>query len=318
MLALNNTRETFDITVLMGGPSSERDVSLMSGEAVATALESLGHHVTRADITPTNPSCLDQPGIDVVFIALHGDFGESGQVQELCEQRGLAYTGSGPRASRLGMDKAASKQIFKRAGLQTPDWVLVERYHQPADVARWLEEFPPPVVVKPVDGGSSVHVTICRDIPSRETAMDELLDFYGRVMVEKFVAGRELTVGILGTRALPVMEIVPDGEFYDYRAKYSDEAGTQYLFDHGLGEATCEALQADALKAHNALGCRDLSRVDIVLDAEGGRQVLEINTIPGFTSHSLVPKAAAQVGISFPALCDQLVRQARSRAMCAS
>lgn len=314
----NDMTEQLDITVLMGGPSAEREVSLMSGTAVAEALASLGHRVARADITPGDTAALDREGVDVFFIALHGEFGESGQVQELCEARGLRYTGSPPRASRLGMDKAASKQLFLRAGLSTPDWMILERFHKPADVDRWLGEIDPPVVVKPVSGGSSLDVFLCSNAAERDEAVGDLVDRYGRAMVERFVPGRELTVGILAEAALPVLEILPAEGFYDYRAKYADDAGTQYLFDLDLDAATIERLQQDALTAHRCLGCRDLSRVDVILDRAGQPQVLEINTIPGFTSHSLVPKAARQAGLAFPELCQRIVELAMSRSLCTS
>jgi D-alanine-D-alanine ligase len=311
--AANRDDARLRVAVLMGGPSSEREVSIWSGTAVAEALESLGHTVIRADILPSDTSILDRDDIDAVFIAMHGEFGESGQVQQLCQDRSLPYVGSGPRASRLAMDKAAAKQYFRRSGLATPDWIVIERYHAPETVDVWLEELPLPSVVKPVDGGSSVDVHIVRDPASRSQALDELIDLYGRVMIEKFVAGREVTVGILGQTPLPVIEIRLAGEFYDYRAKYADEAGTEYVFDHGLDAVTVQALQSDALEAHRCLGCRDLSRVDFILDAAGGRHVLEINTIPGFTSHSLLPKAAQRAGIDFATLCDRLVRMALAR-----
>ena len=237
VIELPETQKALDITVLMGGPSSERDVSLLSGAAIANALESVGHHVTHADIHPQDTTALDREGVDVVFIALHGDFGESGEVQGLCEERNLRYTGSNERASRLGMDKAAAKQILKRGGLTTPEWMIIEEFHSSAQIAQWLEGFPPPVVLKPVDGGSSVDIKITTDITQRDEALEYLLDKYGRMMIERYLPGREFTVGIIGNSALPVMEIVPDGEFYDYRAKYDDEATTAYVFQHGLDEA---------------------------------------------------------------------------------
>ena len=306
------TRRVMDVTVLMGGPSSEREVSLLSGAAIVAGLKRRGHRVTPCDITPRDTSALDSPA-DVVFIALHGDFGESGEVQELCERRGLRYTGSGPRASRAAMDKAASKQAFKRAGLATPDWMILEEFHTPAERARWLAEIPPPVVLKPVDGGSSLGVTIARDAAARDLALEELTDTYGRAMIERFVPGRELTVGILGEQVLPTMEIVPAREFYDFQAKYDDDSGTQYVFDHGLDDETVEAVEAAALAAHRAVGARDMSRVDFILAEDGTVQVLEINTIPGFTSHSLLPMAAARVGIRFDELVDRLVAMAADR-----
>jgi len=305
--------DVLDITVLMGGPSAERDVSLMSGSAIADGLQRSGHRVTRADILPDETAALDRDDIDVVFIALHGDFGESGEVQRLCEEHGLRYTGSGPRASQLAIDKAATKQIVRRVGLPTPDWMILEDFHTPAQIAQWLAELDLPVVLKPVDGGSSVDITIARTRQERDEALDGLLDKYGRAMVERFVPGRELTVGILGAEPLPVLEIIPGGEFYDYRAKYSDEAGTVYTFDHGLDAATVERLQAAARATHRALGCRDLSRVDFLLDDEATAWVLEINTIPGFTSHSLLPMAAGRAGVSFEELVDRIARMAMGR-----
>ncbi|MDP6634279.1 MAG: D-alanine--D-alanine ligase [Phycisphaerae bacterium] len=313
VIELPKTARTLDITVLMGGPSSERDISLLSGAAIAAGLESAGHHVTRADISPQDTTALDREGADVVFIALHGDFGESGEVQALCEDRGLRYTGSNERASHLGMDKAATKQILKRGGLITPDWMIVEEYHSSSQIAAWLEELPLPVVLKPVDGGSSVDVKIVTSAEQRAEAMEYLLDKYSRAMLEHYMPGREFTVGIIGNSPLPVMEIVPDGEFYDYRAKYDDEASTAYVFAHGLDEKTVARMQDDAVNAHRILGCRDVSRVDFILDSDNTPNVLEINTIPGFTSHSLVPKAAAAVGISFEQLVDGIVAMAMNR-----
>jgi D-alanine-D-alanine ligase len=318
MMTEPNTPEALNITVLMGGPSDERKVSLLSGAAIADALETRGHVVTRADITPTDTRALDRDDIDVVVIALHGPFGESGEVQRLCEQRGLRYTGSGPRASQLGMDKAAAKQLFKRAGLTTPDWMIIENFHDPKMVRQWLEEIPPPCVVKPVCGGSSLHISICRDEPSRDAAIEELLDLEDRAMLERFVPGREITVGILGEQTLPVIEILPGHAFYDFESKYADDAGTEYRFDLGLDQAGLDRIAADARTAHQCLDCRDLSRVDFVLDSNLTPHVLEINTIPGFTGHSLVPMAAAEVGLAMPALCQKLVDLAMARTLCLS
>ncbi len=306
-------KSVLDITVLMGGPSSEREVSLLSGQAIADALERRGHKVCRADISPTETAALDRPEIDVVFIALHGEFGESGQVQELCENAGLRYTGSGPRASELALDKAATKQAAKRVNVPTPDWMIIEEYHEPAQVAEWLLQLDLPVVLKPIDGGSSVDIVIARTNEQRDQALEALLDKYSRVMLERYVRGRELTVGILGDQAFEVLEVLPDGDFYDYRAKYADDAGTTYTFDHGLDGETIEKLQQSALETHRVLGCRDMSRVDFLLDEDGVGWMLEINTIPGFTSHSLLPKAAERAGVGFDELCDRIARMAMAR-----
>jgi len=299
-------RPQMDITVLMGGPSSEREVSLQSGEAIAAALERLGHRVTRADISPEDPSALDRRGIDTVFIALHGVFGESGEVQALCERRGLRYTGSSVRASSLAIDKDETKRACKAAGVLTPAWQLVEG-EAPLDLLA------PPVVLKPVDGGSSVDVTIARTTAQRDAALNDLLARYGRALVEQYVRGREFTVGILGDQALPVLEIIPEAEYYDLHAKYDDDAGTRYSFEHGLSERAVAELQAAALASHRAVGCRDMSRVDFIVDRNERGYLLEINTIPGFTSHSLLPKAAARAGISFDELVERLVKMSLER-----
>lgn len=303
---------TLDITVLMGGPSSEREVSLVSGRAVADALARCGHKVTTADISPEDNSALSREGLEVVFIALHGPFGEDGQVQLLCEEGGLAYVGSGPVASKLAMDKDASKRLFRAAALDTPAWVVVEKGAQPDRLAELLAQTPPPCVLKPIDGGSSVDVTIARDEPARDEALADLLAAYGRAMIEEFIPGREMTVGILAEEALPLVEIRPAREFYDYFAKYEDDA-TQYIVAPDVPPGVADRLARDALKAHQALGCRDFSRVDFMLTDDGRAHVLEVNTIPGFTSHSLLPKAAAAAGVSFEQLCDRLVGLALER-----
>jgi len=302
-----------EITVLTGGPGSEREVSLQSGAAVAEALAAAGHAVQSLDITPDDTSALDREGVDVVFIALHGPFGEDGQVQRLCERRRLPYVGSGPDASALAMDKDAAKAVYQRVGLLTPDWTVVELEEPPDHRRRSLRRFAPPCVVKPVDSGSSVDITIARDLPARDAAVDDLLQRYGRAMVECFVAGRELTVGVLGDQALPVVEIRPRRQFYDYQAKYVDDA-TEYVAPAEMAAEVARRVAEQGLKAHHAMGCRDLSRTDFILTPDGTAWVLETNTIPGFTGHSLVPKAAAAAGVDFPTLCDRLVRMALQRA----
>ena len=300
--------DVLDITVLMGGPSSEREVSLLSGKAIVRGLLESGHRVTMADISPQDTSALDRKGIDLVFIALHGEFGESGEVQRLCERRGLAYTGSGPFASELAMDKHAAKEVFRRAGISTPDWQVLTL---PSDAPCKIKL---PVVCKPIDGGSSVDVTIARSADDRDQAVGQLLGRYGSAMVEQFIEGPEVTVSILGETVLPILKIVvPSGDFYDYHAKYDDDAHTQYVFDHGLDETTVHAVNKAALAAHKSIGCRDMSRVDIMIDSCSSPQVLEVNTIPGFTSHSLLPKAAEAVGIGFGELTDRLARMAMAR-----
>lgn len=308
----STTKKTnLDITVLMGGPSSEREVSLQSGAAIADALERLGHRVTRSDISPDDLSAFSRPGIDMVFIALHGAFGEDGQVQRICEDRRLPYVGSPPEASRLAMDKAAAKKVFRGVGLPTADWVVADRSNL-AGLSSQIEALGLPAVIKPIDGGSSVDVTIARDATTRDESIAASVAKYGRVLVERFVRGREFTVGVLGEQALPIIEIKPAHDFYDYTAKYTD-CGTQYILEHGLPAAVVADMQSKALAAHRSLGCRDLSRVDFILDDNGVASVLEINTIPGFTSHSLLPKAAQKSGLSFDLLVGRIVEMAMQR-----
>jgi len=306
-------QRSLDVLVLMGGPSEEREISLLSGKAVAEALAQRGHRVRTADITPTDTSALEGDHPDVVFIAMHGEFGEDGQVQQLCEDRQLAYVGSSPRACERAMDKAAAKQVYRRIGLATPDWVVVEQYDKPDTVAELIGRIGLPCVVKPVLGGSSQDVFLCDTESARKAALDELLDKYTRALVEKRISGRELTVGVLGTRALPVIEIRTDRPFYDYQAKYLDD-DTQYIFDHGLPDELVETLQDAAVSAHGALGCLDISRSDFVLDDDGVVWILETNIIPGLTSHSLLPKAAACEGLAFGKMCEMLVKMAMNRA----
>ena len=304
---------SLDVTVLMGGPSSEREVSLVSGRAIADALVRLGHKVTCGDISPADTSALDRRDIDAVFIALHGQFGESGEVQQLCEQRGLCYTGSGPHASRLAMNKVLACERFRKAGLLCPRGLHVHADRPAATYRSALKALGLPAVIKPVDGGSSVDLTIARDEASRQAAMEMVLGKYGQALVEQYVAGMEVTVGILGEQALPALRIIPAREFYDYVAKYADDAGTRYEFDLGVSSQTVEALQRAALRAHQALGCRDMSRVDFILSGDGRPLLLELNTIPGFTGHSLLPMAAARAGLSFDQLVGRLLEMAMVR-----
>lgn len=295
------------IMVLMGGASTERAVSQASGEAVAAALESRGHHVSQADVSPDDLSALDRADVDVVFVALHGSFGEDGQLQHILEQRGLRYTGSDPKASRLGMDKIEAKRRFAEAGVPTPPFAVAEASR------RAVLDFPFPVVVKPADQGSSVDCSIVRQASELEAAVTHIADTYGRCLIEQYIRGPELTVGILAGRALPVCQIRSATAFYDYEAKYQDER-TEYLFDIDLPGELLQRVQQLSVSAFEALGCRDMSRVDWMIDAATLQPYcLEVNTIPGFTSHSLLPKAAAQVGISFPELCEQLVKMAMQR-----
>ncbi len=290
------------ITVLSGGPSAEREVSLMSGRAVTAALESLGHEVSCADIAPDSLAALDIPA-DMVFIALHGAFGEDGRVQQILDQRGICYCGSGAAASALAMDKVASKCRFVENEIPTPSFDVVT----PERIDRIIETRSLPVVVKPITEGSSIDCHIVEDVGALRPLLTTMTERYGRCLIERYVSGLELTVGILGQEALPPIQIRTRRNFYDYEAKYVDDE-TEYLFNIDLPPSLLRDIQAMSLRAHRALGCRDFSRVDWMVDEDTHQPyALEVNTIPGFTDHSLLPKAAKQAGLSFAQLCQRII-----------
>ena len=300
-------RTPWRVTVLRGGPSAEREVSLAGGRAVAAAIRGLGHLVTEADISPDDLSALDVPA-DIVFPVLHGEFGEDGQLQALLEERGLAFVGSGSQPSRIGIDKDASKRAWQAAGLPTAPWAVVDRcgWSPPAELG-------PPSVVKPLTEGSSIGVSLCDTRDSLQRVLRETIARYGRALVERRLDGPEVTVGVLGHEPLPVIQVRPAAGFYDYAAKYHRN-DTAYLLDPDLDAETRRSLQDLAVKAFEAIGCRDLARIDFIVDRVAGGQLLEINTLPGFTDHSLLPKAAAHVGISFSRLVEMLLEMAWARA----
>ncbi|MGP1272795.1 MAG: D-alanine--D-alanine ligase family protein [Phycisphaerales bacterium] len=289
--------------VLGGGPDAERSVSLKSSEAVARAIEASGAFEVALEIIDRPASLAGFRG-EVVFPVLHGAWGEGGPLQDLLIREGRPFVGCGPAAARLCMDKMATKLAAARAGVRTPAAAVLN----PTDAAC---PFAPPVVVKPVHEGSSVGLFICRDERSLERAFRP----DGAVrMVERLIDGRELTCGLLdrgnGLEALPLIEISPAEGVYDFAAKY-DRDDTRYTLDPVLPEpADAGAIRADALRVGRALGVRHLARVDFLLDDDGQHWLLEVNTMPGFTGHSLLPKAAAARGIELPELCAGLCRLA--------
>ncbi|MGB0716785.1 MAG: D-alanine--D-alanine ligase [Phycisphaerae bacterium] len=290
-----------DIIVLAGGPSSEREVSLASGEAVFVAIDKLGHHTVIDDINEENLSAIERKA-DLVFIALHGEFGEDGTLQRELDQRGIRYTGSGARASELAMHKVNAKRRFEAAGLPTPSCFVAN--HENFD--QLFDRISAPAVIKPVASGSSVDTTIAHDESALRNDAQQVVSKYGEALVETFVDGPELTCAVLGDEALPVCQIVPAREFYDYHAKYHAN-DTRYEFEIDLPETLLAEVQRLALAAHTSLGCEVFSRVDFMVDADMNPYILEVNTIPGFTSHSLVPKAARRIGVGFEALCQKIV-----------
>lgn len=295
------------VAVLMGGPSEEREVSLRSGAAVAKALKDAGARVTEVDVQGAGFELPDDT--DAAFVALHGTFGEDGSVQRILEKWGAPYTGSAPEASGRAFDKILAKGRFLEARIPTPHHKVIDKYGR--DYAR-LSRLELPVVIKPARQGSSVGVSIVRDYAALERACTEAWVYDDRLLAEEFIRGRELTVGIIDGRALPVIEIRPRQEFFTYSAKYTPNQ-TEYRVPAPLETLMASQAQFFALRAHQCLGCRDLSRVDMILADSGRFYVLEVNTIPGFTDTSLLPKAARAAGISFKQLCVRLVEMALAR-----
>lgn len=307
-------RSGLRVTVLCGGPSAERAVSLESGRAVADALRRRGHRVFVADVSPDDLSALDRRA-DVVFPALHGTFGEDGALQSILEQRGIRFVGSGSAASALAMDKVRTKRLAAADGVSTPAYFVFAPAGAGPGAAPGFpaaEALPPwtrPVVVKPVDQGSSVLTSIVHGPEAYEPAVRAVVARYGRALIEDFVAGDELTVALLDGEPLPPICVRPKRGFYDYEAKYHDER-TEYLFDCGLPPEVLDEARRQSARVYARVGCRHLARIDWIADRAGRLWMLEVNTLPGFTSHSLLPMAAARAGIPFDELVDRLTRRA--------
>lgn len=305
---LKKTDEKLAVTVLAGGPSGERDISLQSGQAVADALKSRGHCVHLEDIGPDRLSALARE-VDCVFVALHGKFGEDGAVQEVLTQRGLSYCGSGPEACSLAMNKVAAKKRFVDLGLPTPRWALATKDTIQESLAVWSL----PVVAKPVSDGSSLNCHLIRDVDDFRLKVEQVIAEYGECLIEEYIPGIEIAVGILAEKALPPVEIRTKRDFYDYQAKYVDE-DTEYAFDIDLPADLLERVVEMSVQAHNGVGCRDFSRVDWRIDTKRLKPyLLEINVIPGLTPHSLLPKAANQAGLDLSEMCQFIVDSAIKR-----
>lgn len=293
------------ITVMLGGPSAEREVSLRSGASVAAALRARGHDVFELDAQ--SPGWTLPAGTEVVFLALHGTYGEDGGVQAELDKLGVPYTGCDAEASRIGFDKALTKQRCVAAGVPTARFLVVE-----SAGASWPRGWNPPVVLKPVCQGSSVGLHFVERVSDWGAALAEALRHDARVLVEEKVTGRECTVGILGDQTLPIIEVRPKTGIYDYQTKYSSGT-TEYLCPAPFDEATAERVRAAALGAFRAIGGRDYSRVDVIVRPDGSPVVLEVNTLPGMTETSLLPKAALAMGLTFDELCQRMVDLALAR-----
>lgn len=327
------------VAVLMGGNSDERDVSLASGVQIAGALREAGHEVVAVDTTrggleedeetrlaeagvgrlpPSERArdllatgdvrgLLDGPGVgeaDVFFLALHGGAGEDGTLQALLDAAGVRYTGSGMLGCALAMDKDVSKRLLRDAGIPTPQWLIGAP--TPEEV---VERIGLPVVVKASGGGSSLRLVVAHDVHELHDAVKEAETFQDLVLYERFTAGREFTVGILGDEALPVGEIIPEHEIFDYECKYQPGLARE-IFPADLPEAIAGPLRRLSLRAHRVLKLGGYSRIDFLLDEENVPRCLEANALPGMTSNSLLPKAAAAAGIGFAELCDRIAREA--------
>lgn len=292
-------RRCKSVAVLMGGPSEEREISLTSGRAVARGLREAGYDVVEAELAA---DVLELPaGCDAVFVALHGRFGEDGTVQRMLAERGIPYTGSGPEASRLAFDKVATKERLIERGIPTPPFQCLRAVGDP--------QIPLPCVVKPRWQGSSIGLHYVEDDAQWEAALEDALRFDGEVLAEEFVSGREFTVGMVGDQVLPVVEVhAPKGRF-DFEAKYT-KGRSEYRVPAPLSDEETSTCQRLAEETFDALGCRGLGRIDVLMNDGGQFFVLELNNIPGFTETSLLPLAAAAVGISFPDLCGRIVESA--------
>ena len=293
------------ITVMLGGFSAEREVSLQTGAAAAKALRSLGHTVHELD--PRDDNWTLPPKTDVVFLALHGTYGEDGQVQARLEKLGVPYTGCGVEASRLAFDKVMTKQRCVEAGVPTAKFLVFD-----GPGAAWPMGWQPPVVLKPVRQGSSVGLQFVDRVADFGAALTEALRHDNRVLMEERIVGRETTVAILDGQALPVVEVRPKAGAYDYSNKYT--AGkTDYFCPAPFDTTATAAIQKAGLGAFNAVGGRDYARVDVMVRASGEPVVLEVNTLPGMTETSLLPKAAAAAGIGYAELCQRMVDLAMKR-----
>ncbi|MBU1864160.1 MAG: D-alanine--D-alanine ligase [Candidatus Omnitrophica bacterium] len=298
------------IGVLLGGNSSERKISLLSGTAVHNALKQKGLDVVNVDIQNGFESVIEKANIDVAFIALHGHGGEDGVIQRVLERLKIPYTGSGVQASSNAFNKKRTKQILKKKNIPTPVSFLINKKN-------WLKKIANiqlPVFIKPIDNGSSIGVYLIESFDTLKSTLRSVFRLYDEYLIEECIIGREITIGILGNRALPIIELKPKNAFFDFNAKYT-KGKTEYIIPAPLRKSDAARYRRLALATHRALGARDFSRVDIMLDYEGNPYVLELNSIPGFTATSLLPKAAHEAGLDFSTLCLSLLTIALKRGL---
>jgi D-alanine-D-alanine ligase len=304
---------TLKAAVLCGGIGEERQVSLESGCCAYEALKRAGVDSILADVQPDKLDILNDNSIDVFFLALHGRFGEDGQLQQILEEKNLLYTGSGPEASRMAFDKMASKKAFAAAGISTPAAIEFSTAHtNMQELEKKLQQLADKYVIKPVRQGSSVGVSIVEGAKEALQMAYKCSREFGDCMIEKFIPGRLVTVGVLCDQTLPIIEVRTKRAFYDYQAKYLDKH-TEYIFDTIADEAVAAKVNSAALACLKALRLQDFARIDLILNDDNIAYVLEANTIPGLTSHSLLPMAAAKAGMSMSELCVRIIESAITR-----
>ena len=310
MKRVSNIERVGKIGILLGGPSSEREISIKSGNTVYDSLLSLGYDAVKIDVKDAGSFKEEtlSAGIDIAFIALHGKFGEDGRVQRALDDMNIPYIGSGPEASRLALDKTASKEIFKEHSIPTPDYILLKRDQRTLfSKGSNLPPFALPFVVKPAKEGSSIGMSIVQERNMIIPALDEAFRYDDAVILEEYIKGDDITVGILNEKPLPVIKIKPKEKFYNFTAKYT-KGVSEYIVPAPLQEKTTALAQQLGLLAHSVLGCYSFSRVDMLISREDDSfTVLEVNTIPGLTSSSLLPKAAKAAGIDFGQMCVNML-----------
>lgn len=304
--------KNINVALLAGGASGERDISIASGQGAREALEEAGFNVMTFDpVVRSDLRSLMDGNFDVAFLCLHGKYGEDGTIQGMLEVLGIPYTGSGVWSSALAIDKIRAKVFYRHYGIPTPDSITM--YDKPTmSGAEVIEKVGSPCVVKPANEGSALGVHIVKTPEEVEEALKESFQHDREVLIETYIKGTELTVSVLGNDdpvALPVIKIVPQAEFYDFQSKYAP-GGSQHICPAPLSPEETERVQKTALAAHKALGCRGVSRTDIIMDEQGKCWTLETNTVPGMTSTSLFPDAGRAAGYSFPELCTKLIELA--------
>jgi len=305
---MKNAKGHGRIAVLMGGISAEREISLRTGEAIAKALKDRDYDVCPIDVGHDIAARLTSQRVRVAFIALHGRFGEDGTIQGMLEMMRIPYTGSGVLASALSMDKIISKYVFTAHGIPTPASHIL-RANEDAEEASEKLGFPFPVVVKPASEGSTIGVVIVQDKEGLAEAIEHARQYDHRVLVEEYIKGKEITLSVLNGQPLPIIEIAPRSGFYDYRAKYT-KGETEYIIPPRLSPMAQEEAERFGLEAYNVLGCEGCARVDMMANERGKAFVLEVNSMPGMTETSLVPKAAQFAGIDFPELVEKILKGA--------